>query len=111
MRISDWSSYGSSSDLQIADQHRGEGERDGEGRQEQMMEMLDEGLAIARYREPAEPDAEQDDEHDAEPERRQAEPQRRVDADELIGEPAAVPGRQRRQRRRDRHRQNHGIAE
>src|SRR3546814_6717803 len=39
---------------QIADQHRREGERNGEGRQEQVMEVLEERVAVARHREPAE---------------------------------------------------------
>ena len=56
------------------------------------MQMAEEAVAVARDREPAEPDAENHDDDDAEPEGRQAEPGGAEGAHQAIGQAVAMPG-------------------
>ena len=62
----------------------------GQARQHQMRELVAERLAVAGDRQDAELDAEQDDQHQRQPERRKADAEGRDDAHRMIG--AAGPG-------------------
>ena len=58
------------------------------------MEMIEEPLAIARHREQPELHAEDDDQHDPQPEGREAEPGGRQDAEQMVRQAAAPAGRE-----------------
>ena len=97
---------------QAADQDRRDPERDRQRRQEHRVQVADEPAAVAADRERA-PEVQPEDEqqHDPDPEGREAEPDQRHRTDEVVGDAVAVRRGDRRQRHRDQHRQQRPEAD
>ena len=78
---------------QAADEDRRDGDRDGEGGEEHGVEVSEEPLSVAPDRERAsEVQCEREQQHDPDPERREAEADERDGADDMVGRPIP-PGR------------------
>ncbi len=78
---------------QIAHQHGREAERQRQRRQEEMIEVLGQGLAIAADRKPAQPGGEDGQQHEADIEDRRGQPDLEQAADEKVGPAVAVERR------------------
>lgn len=74
-----------------------------------MCKLFRKRVAVTGHRENGEFDAEQDDQHQAEPEGREADAEGGNDADNLVRQPALIARRDRRHRHGDQYRQHNAA--
>ena len=83
-------------DAQRPHEDRHDRDRRGEARQHERLEVLAERVAPAPHRQHAQAQREDLDQHDPEPERRQAEPRHGQAAHDVVGQPVLTRGGERR---------------